>query len=332
MIWWVPLKTLLLTTPGYGRNKWESMLRFYQQNQLTNAPRRSSYGYGFTLVELLVVIAVIAILASLLMSALTRTKMRAQGTFCLNNTRQLTLAWKTYSDDRDDRLPYNLAMNGEGSSQPVSSKTNLNWVNDIMDWEVHLDNIDSTGITDASLWPYARSLGIYHCPADNVVSSVQAAAGWSSRIRSYSMNAMVGDAGAVSDGGRNKNNPDYVQFFTMSAISHPANIFIFLDEHPDSINDGYFLNKAVDINYASSYAGKSSVAQWIDLPASFHNGGASFSFADGHSESHRWKLDSTKLPPMPDAAGLPRSLSSSDITDFNWVVDHMSVDTDSNQK
>src|ERR1044071_4197074 len=106
------------------------MSRFYQQNQPNNAPARlSPGGHGFTLVELLVVIAVIAILASLLMSALTRTKMRAQGTFCLNNTRQLTLAWKTYSDDRDDRLPYNLAMNGKGTTQSVASKTNLNWVN-----------------------------------------------------------------------------------------------------------------------------------------------------------------------------------------------------------
>jgi len=304
---------------------------FYQQNQQYNAPRRRSGRFGFTLVELLVVMAVIAILASLLLSALSRTKMRAQGTFCLNNTRQLTLAWKTYSDDRDDRLPYNLAMNGKGTTQSISSKTNLNWVNDIMDWEVHPDNIDPVGITDASLYPYAKSVSIYHCPSDNVVSSVQASAGWSSRIRSYSMNAMVGDAGAVSESGRNKNNPDYVQFFTMSTISRPANIFIFLDEHPDSINDGYFLNKG-DITYLPSSMGNPSVAQWIDLPASFHNGAASFSFADGHSETHRWKLGTTKLPAQPDAANLPENLNSANIADFDWVIDHMSVDTDSDQK
>ena len=309
------------------------MSRFYHQNQPNHAPRRSLGGVGFTLVELLVVMAVIAILASLLLSALSRTKMRAQGTFCLSNTRQLTFAWKTYSDDRDDRLPYNLAMNGNGLPMPAASKTNLNWVNDIMDWEVNPDNIDQSGITEASLYPYAKSVAIYHCPADNVVSGVQSAAGWSSRIRSYSMNAMVGDAGALSQTGHNTNNPDYMQFFTMSAFSHPANIFVFLDEHPDSINDGYFLNKAVEIS-GPSLLGHSSVAQWIDLPASYHNGAASFSFADGHSETHRWRLDSTNLPAIPDAANLPEYLSATDIADYDWVVDHMSFNTDTypNQK
>jgi prepilin-type processing-associated H-X9-DG protein len=202
-----------------------------------------------------------------------------------------------------------------------------------MDWELSPDNVDPVGITGASLWPYTRSLGIYHCPSDNVVSDVQSKAGWSARVRSYSMNAMVGDAGTLSATGFNVNNPGYTQFFTMSAIPHPADIFVFLDEHPDSINDGYFLNKAVEINYATSgLNSKSIAAQWIDLPASFHNGGASFSFADGHSETHRWKLDSTKLPALPDSANLPLNLTADQDSDFMWVVGHMSVDGAAVQK
>ncbi len=75
------------------------------------------------------------------------------------------------------------------------------------------------------------------------------------------MNAMIGDAGDLSVTGYNRNNPDYVQFFNMSSIPEPAKIFVFLDEHPDSINDGYFINKA-------------DYWEWIDLPASYHNGAA----------------------------------------------------------
>src|ERR1035437_3704340 len=150
---------------------------------------------GFTLIELLVVIAVIGILASLLMPALSKAKARAQSVFCMNNTKQLTLAWNVYADDHDGRLAYNLAMNAKNPSQPVALRTNLNWVNNVMDWELHPDNTNLAGITEASLAPYAGSVGIYRCPADYVLSDIQRSAGWSARVRSYSMNAMVGDAG-----------------------------------------------------------------------------------------------------------------------------------------
>ena len=272
------------------------------------------FGRGFTLTELLVVIAVIGILASLLMPALSKAKARAQSVFCMNNTKQLTLAWNVYADDHDGRLAYNLAMNAKNPSQPVALRTNLNWVNNVMDWELHPDNTNLAGITEASLAPYAgKSVGIYRCPADYVLSDIQRSAGWSSRVRSYSMNAMVGDAGEVSKSGFNINNTNYVQFFTMTAIPHPENIFIFLDEHPDSIDDGYFLNRAY-------------YSEWNDLPASYHNGAAAFSFADGHSDVHRWIYDSTKRPSLPEAAPLPAYVKSSERADFNWVVSHMSVD------
>ena len=91
------------------------------------------------------------------------------------------------------------------------------------------------------------------------------------------MNAMVGDAGNFSQTGTNLNNPGYVQFFKAFTIPRPSDIFVFLDEHPDSIDDGYFLNREV------------SPASWNDLPASYHDGAASFSFADGHSEIKKWR-------------------------------------------
>jgi prepilin-type N-terminal cleavage/methylation domain-containing protein/prepilin-type processing-associated H-X9-DG protein len=270
--------------------------------------------HGFTLVELLVVIAVIAILASLLLPALNRAKSKAEGMFCLNNTKQLLIAWQLYADDHEGLLAYNVGGNGD---RGVAADTKLNWVDNIMSWDTfNSDNTNLTTITDASLGSYSGSVAIYRCPSDKVLSDKQRKAGWSARIRSYSMNAMVGDAGEVSKSGVNENNPDYVQFFKVTAIPEPYRIFIFLDEHPNSINDGYFLNRWPD---------SPTNREWIDLPASYHNRAASFSFADGHSEMHRWQNPSTIQPPVPDSFTLPMHIPAGQGSDFYWTISRMSI-------
>ena len=266
---------------------------------------------AFTLIELLVVIAIIGMLAGLLWPALARTKAKAQGIYCLNNTRQLGLAWLIYSDDHGGRLAYNLG--GDFTRTTVAPKTNLNWVNNILNWELDADNTNTATITEASLASYISDVvNAFKCPADHALSDLQKRAGWHRRVRSYSMNAMIGDAGDLSREGYNLNNPAYVQFFKFSAIPHPAQIFVFLDEHPDSINDGYFLNKAY-------------YREWIDLPASYHNGAGTFSFADGHAESHRWLHASTQPPPKPETVILPMDVPQGEGQDFYWVLKRMSV-------
>jgi prepilin-type N-terminal cleavage/methylation domain-containing protein/prepilin-type processing-associated H-X9-DG protein len=274
----------------------------------TSALASGARGRGFTLIELLVVIAIIATLAAILLPALSRAKERAQAILCLNNTRQLTLGWQLYANDFESRLPYNLGMAGS------SFRTPLNWVNNVMSWGLDSDNSNTATLTEASLGPFvSQATAIYRCPSDHVVSAAQSAAGWDGRIRSYSMNAMVGDAGDFSTNGFNINNPEYTQFFKITQIPQPTEIFVFLDEHPDSINDGYFLER----DYYS---------EWHDLPASYHNGATAFSFADGHSALHRWTQPGTCRPPLPDVANLPISVPSSGNQDLEWVLGHMSVD------
>lgn len=277
---------------------------------------------GFTLVELLVVIAVIAILAALLLPALAQAKGRAQAIACMNNPKQLAIAWHMYANDNAERLPYNLGLVGS------SFRTELNWVNNVMTWDLSPDNTNVETLTKASLGTYVGgNAAIYRCPSDHSLSAVQIEAGWTARIRSYSMNAMVGDAGTFSANGFNTNNPSYKQFFKITQIPQPSAIFVFLDEHPDSINDGYFLNKAPK-SYTASATGGNYYGKWTDLPASYHNGATSFSYADGHALLHRWQQSSTVLPALPNVAKLPIALSStsaSALEDFNWVLAHMSI-------
>jgi prepilin-type N-terminal cleavage/methylation domain-containing protein/prepilin-type processing-associated H-X9-DG protein len=280
-------------------------------------------GRAFTLIELLTVIAIIGILAAILLPALAGARERSRGIYCLNNTRQLTLAVQLYADDHEGSLPYNLGMTG------TSFRTNINWVNNVMTWDLNPDNTNLATITGASLGPYVAGVtSSYHCPSDHAVSGVQAAQGWSQRIRSYAMNAMIGNAGSYILNGRNVNNPGYRQFFRTEQIPSPTEIFMFVDEHPDAIDDGYFLDK--DLSGGNSgYGIYSSANEWIDLPASYHNRAAAFSFADGHATLHRWLQSFTAPPPVPLLVTTPMQIPTSESganSDFNWVLDHMSVE------
>jgi prepilin-type N-terminal cleavage/methylation domain-containing protein/prepilin-type processing-associated H-X9-DG protein len=273
---------------------------------------RQSASNAFTLIELLTVIAVIAILASLLLPVLARVKSKGRAIACLSNERQLMVACLLYISDCNEALPYNL---GAAEIRQQAAKNEFwNWSMPVMSWELDADNTNFVLLTQSGVGPYTgRTPSVYRCPSDSVVSDIQARAGWTARVRSISMNAMVGNAGWYLQAGANLNNPDYQQFLKMAQITQPAQIFVLAEEHPDSINDGYFLNKLDSL-------------EWTDLPASYHDGAANLAFADGHLESHIWRLSGTKPPGQPDVAHLPFPVPVTGRADFDWLMARTTID------
>jgi prepilin-type processing-associated H-X9-DG protein len=278
-----------------------------QTHQTTNAWSSSQKNgiEGFTFTELLVVVATLAILMLVLAPALASVKPNSKIEQCLDGKRQLTLAWEMYASDNSDRL-----MNV------------FPWVGGQIDWSASPQNTNTallTNPTNALIGAYNSSPAVFKCPAD----FYQSAANPGPRVRSVSMSLIL--TGNPTIQGTAPGNRKYFSAKRLSDLARPgpAMVFVFLDEHADSINDGAF---ALDPGY------QQGLEKWRDLPAAYHDGSCGMSFADGHTEMHAWQqktgINKTTYPVLLQTYGIPSSSPWNSVNqgiskDYEWLEGHM---------
>jgi len=270
--------------------------------------RRGTTELAFTFTELLVVIGTLLVLAATLATALASTRPNSLTFRCLNNLRQLGLGWRMYSEDYQGWLVYN------HDGQTGKDFDHSSWAGGWLDDTTSSDNTNTDLLINhtryrysAYFGPYLKTASVFKCPADRSTVRVIGGGERVPRVRTVSMNGVMGQGGETPAG----QNSLYATYTKANQLGAPAKLFVMLDEREDSINDAFFW---IDTDRRF----------WIiDFPASYHDGGGNFVFGDGHGETHLW-TDPRTTPPIQSGPFLYLNLSIPGDLDIDWLQQHAS--------
>ncbi|HUS36464.1 MAG TPA: hypothetical protein VM680_14020 [Verrucomicrobiae bacterium] len=249
---------------------------------------------AFTRTDLVFVLATSATLCLLAASATATTTTQSQSTGCVSNNRKLIDAWSHYAADNNGNMTGPVHGGAAQQAPPfeglgASTSGAHPWCVGWLDWTLSAANTNYNYMTHPSYGSLAlyvnRDKEIFKCPSDRYVSPAQARVGWTSRARSYTANIGVGDGnGGPTDGPW---DPGYLKARRLSQLVNPApsSVYVFIEEHPDSMNDGAFFSPQF-----------TATRSWIDYPGNLHEGAATLAFADGHVEQKVWASNIRTLP------------------------------------
>jgi prepilin-type N-terminal cleavage/methylation domain-containing protein len=246
---------------------------------------------GFTLVELLVVIACIALLLALLIPVMHTAREQAHRAVCLSNLRQLTLAWVAYADDHDAKLVNGSAIEQHG----VGGRTLDGW----MGMAFLFPESRSALMQDprkGPLWPYLHDIDIYRCPR-----------GWAHHTATYTTvvaanNNAVNVEGTVVVGQSAWENVELVRFG-----ARIGNTVLKLTRITDIVSPGagqrvVFMDLGRTPTTPDFYVYYLHPKWYSSNPPPIHHAeGTTLSMADGHAEYWKWKGRET-------VTGMPRKL------------------------
>ena len=261
---------------------------------------------AFTLIELLVVIAIIAILAAMMLPALSKAKKKTHAISCMNNGKQLVTGFIMWAHDNEDRALYSWS-----GTDPRGTPA---WCDGSMGSVP--DAVDETLIRKSPTFSYVPSINVFRCASDR--SSFMYRGEKKPRIRSYSQNGFLGYPGNHVL----PNSPPFKSAIKMSDITAPgpSAIYVFIDEHENSINDSHFL----PFSNLKAFGSQS----WLDTPSGRHGNSTGFAFADGHAEIHKWvdsDVQRIQYGANDTPAWNPGLVGKPGPRDFAWFTNHIAA-------